>query len=149
MTQPNDPRHWATVAHQQHPTWSVKRLADHALDLFLEYRHWKIKCVRFLRAEDKFAGMFPGSACLETATVNTGNGELTRTYIECFNCQSNLSTRISIWFVDRFLPAHPEWREPDPDALRAEIEWMKQPQMAITALRPRPGCVRREHKRRG
>ena len=132
----NDPRRWAYLAYKAHPTWSITRLVDTALTLFYEYRHWQIKCIRFLRAEDKYAGMFPCSPCLETATVDTGTGELTRVYFDCYNCQSNLSTRVAVWFVDRFLPLHPEWSEPDADQLRAELTRLRTPQMQLFAAAP-------------
>lgn len=131
MNTPNDPRRWATLAYTAHPTWSKPHLLEQAVELFLEYRHWQVKCQRFLRAEERYAALFPCSPCLETVTINPGQGEQSRTYLACYQCQSNLSTRIAVWFAEQYLPAHPEWQIPETDALALELEKLKQPQMLL------------------
>jgi len=124
MNTPTLPRAWAELAIHEKSKASVTVLVSHALTRFHETRFWELQAQRFLRAEDKYAGMFPASPCLSEK-----NGE--RRYLECEICQEALSAHIDQWFTDIFLPRHPEWSEPSRELLQAEIERLKQPQMVL------------------
>ncbi len=121
-TPQNDPAHWARSAYQAQPAWPATRLVPLALEMFLETQDLKQGEI-YLEWEAAIIAQ-SASPCIERGVVVSGEDrqESPFAFIVCSQCQTRLAEMVRAFWVETYVPSHPEWQPPNPARLLQEID---------------------------